>query len=174
MTAARRGGIAGGTSAAAFTLLVAVAAVFVWHSSQGLPPMVASHFGATGYANGFIPRGTYIVATLCALVLLPLAVVVPISVALNKPNAVINLPNRDYWLTAQRRPATIAFIRRQMLYFGVGLLTFICYVHWLVVKANGTAPPTLPSSTFMLGLVTFATFVVLWVGIYLKRFRNLE
>ena len=103
----------------------------------------------------------------------PFAVVVPISLAMNNPDAVINVPNRDYWLAPQRRAATVAYIRRQMLIFGLALLAFICYVHWLVVKANGTSPPTLPPSSFMLALVTFATFVMLWIALFLKRFRDI-
>lgn len=154
--------------------LVIIAAAFVWHSSLALPAMVASHFDDNGAANGFIQHRTYMIATLIAILLLPLAVVLPISLAMNSPTAIINVPNRDHWLAPQRRAATVAYVKRQMLIFGLALLAFICYVHWLVVKANTTAPPRLPPSSFMLALVGFATFVMLWVAVLLKRFRNVH
>ena len=44
------------------------------------------------------------------------------AVALRNPNAVINLPHRDYWLAPERRPATFEFIRRQMMRFGTAML----------------------------------------------------
>ena len=55
-------------STIALSALLLVLAAFVWLSSSALPEVVASHFGANGAANGFMPRGMY-VAILLALVL---------------------------------------------------------------------------------------------------------
>ncbi len=163
-----------GASSALFLIVVAIGAAFVWMTSRSLPGMVASHFGASGIANGFIQHRTYVIATLCACIVLPVAVVVPLHFALRNPNAVINLPNRDYWLTPERRADTFEFVRTQMTRFGIALLAFICYAHWLVVQANERTPPRLSSVSFVSGLVVFAGFVVVWIAIHLNRFRTVS
>ena len=42
-----------------FLVSLVAAAVFVWLTSAALPPVVASHFGPGGVANGFMGRGMY-------------------------------------------------------------------------------------------------------------------
>jgi fatty acid desaturase len=70
------------------------------------------------------------------------------------------------------RPETIAYVRKQMVRFGVGLLVFICYVHWLVVRANELTPPRIPAGPFVSALAVFVGFVLLWVALFFARFRN--
>ncbi len=161
-----------GASSAWFLLLAAAAVAFIWFSGQELPRLVGSHFGRGGIATGFIPRNRYLFATMFASVLLPLVIVFPISLALRNPNARINLPNRDYWLTPERRPETVNFIRTQMMRFGAALLLFICYVHWLVVQANLKSPPRLAGSAFVSAVAVFIGFVIVWIAIHYTRFRK--
>lgn len=161
-----------GASSAWILIAAVLGAGFVWMTSQSLPPLVAAHFGSGGIATGFIPHKSYVFATLLACLALPLLIVAPISAALNNPSVRINVPNRDYWLMPERRPETIAFIRKQMGRFGIGLLVFICYVHWLVVRANELTPPRLAAGPFVSALAMFLGFVVLWIALFFRRFRN--
>jgi len=155
-----------------FLVLLAVAAVFIGASSRGLPAVVASHFDASGAANGFMPRGAYLLLMLAIGVGVPLVVVVGSGRALDSPRARINLPHRDHWLAPGRREETLAFIRRQMARFGIMLVVFLCYAHWLVVRANRASPPRLPSAWFMAGLGLFLAGVLVWSLVFLRRFRR--
>ena len=74
---------------------------------------MASHFGAAGLADGFMPRTAYLVLMLALTLAMPIAMVMTIGSLLRKPGARINLPNRDYWLDADRRADTVAFLRRR-------------------------------------------------------------
>jgi uncharacterized membrane protein len=161
-------------SALLFLILVAGAAVFVWLTSRHLPEVVASHFGASGAANGFMPRALYLRFTLALVVALPLFVVVLPSLALGSAQARINLPNREYWLAPERRAGTIAFIREHMARFGSLLVVFLCYVHWLVLRANAMNPPGLPAAWFIGGLATFVIIAILWTVSFLGRFRGIH
>ncbi len=161
-----------GASPAWFLLLVAAAVAFIWFSGQELPRLVGSHFGRGGIATGFVPRNRYLFGISLASVLLPVLIVFPISLALRNPKAIINLPNRDYWLTPERRPETVNFIRTQMMRFGAALLAFICYVHWLVVQANESSPPRLAGSAFVSAVALFVGFVVVWIAIHYTHFRK--
>jgi len=155
-----------------FLALVAIAAGFVWYSSLRMPALVASHFVASGVANAFMPRERYMALMLCVTILLPLLVTLPLSIGLNNPKLKVNIPHRDYWLAPERREESMAFVRQQMMRFGVALLLFICYAHWLVVKANEHSPPTLSSVSMASGLLVFVAYVIIWVALYYTRFRR--
>jgi hypothetical protein len=160
----------GGKSLRLFALYVACGAVFVWLTSMRLPPLVASHFGASGTANGFMTRIFYTVFMVAFVTGLPAFVVLLTWYAVGNARARLNLPNRDYWLAPERRAETIAFLRAGILWFGVLLITFMCYAHALVVLANEEQPPKLANSWFIGGLVAF--FLVLFIAVrkFLGRF----
>jgi hypothetical protein len=161
-----------GASTLWFLLVIAVGVGFIWMTSRELPPLVASHFGSSGIANGFIPHKSYLLAVIFACTVLPMVIVFPISIAMNSPNAVINLPNRDYWLAPERRAETVSFVRKQMMRFGTAMLIFICYVHWLVVRANEQSPPRLAAGPFVSAVAVFVGFIIVWIAIHFTRFRR--
>ena len=154
-----------------FALYIACAAVFVWLTSMGLPPLVASHFGVGGTANGFMTRSFYTRFMVTFVIGLPAFMVLVSWCAVGNAKARLNVPNRDYWLAPERRAGTVAFLRAGILWFGVLLVTFLCYAHALVVLANEVLPPQLSESWFLGGLVVF--FVVLFIAVraFLRRFH---
>ncbi len=155
-----------------FALYVACAVAFVWVTSLGLPGLVASHFGATGAANGFMTRTFYVAFMVAFVVGLPTLMVFVTWHAVGNPRAHLNLPNRDYWLAPERRAQTITLLRLGILWFGAVLVTLLCYVHGLVVLANEAQPAHLAQSWFIGGLVVY--FVVLFIAVrkFLRRFRR--
>ena len=155
------------------SLLIAVlAAVFVWLTSRGLPSVVASHFDAAGVANGFMTRNFYAWFMLAFVVGLPLLLSLLPNLVFRSEKIRINLPNREYWLAPERRRETHDFLCRHNSRFGVLLTLFLCYVHWLVLRANAVAPPRLPSMPFIIGLALFGVLSVVWVAALLVRFRK--
>jgi hypothetical protein len=154
-----------------FALLVAGAAVFVWLTAASMPPVVASHFDASGVANGSMPRGFYIRFMAGLIVALP-ALLAITSYSIGRPNARINLPNRDYWLAPERRDQTIAYLRQYLMRFGAMLVVFLCYVHWLVVRANEIQPPRLSNRALFAGLIVFLVYALVWTRLLLRRFGN--
>src|ERR1700704_380948 len=157
-----------------FALYIACGAVFIWLSSMRLPPLVASHFGASGLANGFMTRADYIVFMVAFVIGLPAFVVLVTWFAVGNAKARLNLPNRDYWLAPERRGGTVAFLRNGILWFCILPGSFLCYAHALVVLANGIQPPRLANSWFIGGLVAF--FIVLFIAVrkFLGRFRRTD
>lgn len=161
----------GASSVLLLLLLLACAAVFVWSTGRGLPRLVAAHFDIAGLPTGYMPRSFYLSLMLALVVGLPLILVVGSSSALRNANARLNVPNRSYWLAPQRRAETIQFMLRQFSYFALMLAAFLCYGHWLVVQANASIPPMLPSSKFTAGLVVFAALLLIWMWVFFARFR---
>lgn len=151
--------------------LIACAAVFIFVSSRQLPALVASHFDAAGRVNGHMTRGLYLAVMLLVSIVVPLLLVVIPSRALARPGARINLPNRDYWLAPERREETIRFLARQMAFFACLVLIFLCYVQWLVVRANALTPPMLDSRALFAGLAAFLVCTLSWIARLIGRFR---
>jgi hypothetical protein len=153
-----------------FVLAVAAAAAYVWLSSQSLPPVVASHFGASGAANGFMRRDAYAWFMVALTAVIPALLVFLPGAAMSSPRARINLPNRDYWLAPERREETLAYLRGTTRRFGYLLLGFLAYAHWLVVRANAVVPPRLDSAWFIGGLVVLLLACALWIAGMFRRF----
>lgn len=155
-----------------FAFFVAVAAAFVVGTSSRLPPVVASHFGAPGLADGFMSQRFYVVFMLALLVGLPSLLVALTSWSLGRSNSRINLPHKEYWLAPERRGETVAYLRSSLMGFGAGLVSFLCYVHWLVVLANEQSPPRLANAWFVGGLLVFVMGLLVWLGSLRARFRR--
>jgi hypothetical protein len=156
---------------AATLLLIACGAVFIWLTSQRLPPLVAAHFDSAGHVNAYMPRGRYIALLLGIAVVMPLFLVVVPRRAFAKPGLRINLPNRDYWLAPERREETFRFLARQTSVFAWLLVLFLCYVQWLVVRANALTPPSLDSAALVSGLLVFLVCSFSCVVRLIVRFR---
>ena len=155
-----------------FAALLCVAAAFVVLSGSALPPLVASHFAASGTADRFMPRVAYLVFMVGATVGVPLVLVLSHGLLRFVPPRFINLPNREYWLAPERSAATVAFLRSHSVRFASLLVVFLCFVHWLVVKANTLQPPRLTVRSFIAGLLLFLVAAVVWLGALLGHFRR--
>ncbi|MEP6609387.1 MAG: hypothetical protein ABJA83_11995 [Burkholderiaceae bacterium] len=157
-----------------FTLLVVAAALFVWLTSASLAPVVASHFGASGTANGFMPRAAYLSLMLPLVVLVPILVAASGQLARFFPASLVNLPNREYWLAPERRASTASQLGRLALFPASVLLLFLCFVHWQVVQANLSPSKQLTPGPFWAGLVLFAVAVGAWLVVLHRRFSRVR
>ncbi len=156
------------------TLFVALTAAigFILVSGQSLPPVVASHFAASGRANGFMPRSAYLGLILFIAVGVPLLLAFVHRLVRFVPPHLVNLPNRDYWLAPERVTETLAFLQNHGIYLSVLLTAFLCFIHWLVVDANRLQPPHFSASLFVTGLALFLLAVSIWIGVLIVHFRR--
>ena len=156
-----------------FALTLAAAAIFIIWTGASLPDIVASHFAAGGAANGRMPRTVYLPLILLLTIGLPALSVFASWHALGRPGARINLPHADHWLDPQRRVQTLADTRAALLRFCTALLLFLCYAHWLVVRANRSVPVRLDESGFLGGLAVFLLVTGAGTWRFLRRFRRI-
>ena len=154
-------------------LTLAVAVVFIFTTGASMPPIVASHFVAGGAANGFMPRDDYLHVMLALSAGLPLLLAVLGSITSRMPAGFINLPNRDYWLAPEREADTLSHLRKLGYRFGIILAVFLCFVHWLVVKANAHNPPVFPESIFFVGMAAFVVWLIVSLGGFVAHFRRI-
>ena len=159
-------------STIALLLLLLVLSVFVWLSSSALPEVVASHFGPSGAANGYMPRGTYIALLLVLIVGVPLLLALLPGAIAGRGGKNLNIPNREFWLAPERRAGTVALIRVHGVWFAAAVAVFLAYVHWLVLQANALRPPHLSTVGITSGLFVFFLLLVVWLAILFAHFRR--
>jgi hypothetical protein len=155
-----------------FLVLLAAAVGFILWSGRSLPLVVASHFDGAGRTNGHMPKALYLAVMLLITALVPLLVVLIPRRALAGSVEHINVPNRGYWLAPERRADTVRFLSRQMTLFAALLIVFLCYVQWLVVRANELTPPSMNSRAFLIGLAVFLGCTFSWTLRVIRRFAR--
>ena len=154
-----------------FYVLLACGVLFAYYTNERLPLLVATHFNSTGVATGFMSRTVYRYVAVVMVVLPPWFLAAMPALSLRNPRARINVPNSVYWLSPERRAATVALIVQQVRHFAELLLLFMCYAQWLVVRANEQQPPMLSSGWLLGGLVVFLALTARWASQFVGHFR---
>lgn len=139
----------------------------------GLPPVVASHFGAGGDANGWMTRDQFVGLMGFMLGVLPSLTLWGMTRAMHKRTR-LKIPHADWWLAAPRRSATERWLRGHFARFCAGLPVFLAWIFWLVAQANRGAPahPTLDIGGMLAGLAVFLAATAAWVVILNRHFRR--
>jgi len=142
------------------------------HDFPLLPDRVASHFAASGIPNGWMTKTQFFV--MYALVLLPaLAIEFWVSHRIaNKPDAKLNLPNKEYWLAPERRAGTFAYFEAFFAWYGCVFLLVVVFAMGLAMRANFEAPPRLPTGPIISDIAGFILYNVVAVVAMLRRFST--
>jgi len=155
-----------------FLMVAGAGTAFIWLSGQDLPAIVPSHFNANGVVNGHMPRHAYLVFVSAITLIAPAIVVFAPGAAIRAPGARVNLPNRDYWMAPDRRARTIGMIDNYFAVFGIGLVGFLCFTHYQVVRAVAADPMRMDMAWMNLGLGVFLGFLVVWMFAFIARFAR--
>ena len=152
-------------------LLSAATTLMLAHYYPQMPDPMAAHFDGSGQPNGWQSREGFFLLT-GAMVLLVVVMFAGTGLLFRSlPTSLFNLPNRDYWLAPERRDSTIAFMARQMDWFGVGTLVLLAAVVWMAMEANLGPDPMLDSSTMWWLLGIYLVFTTLWLVHFVLKFR---
>jgi hypothetical protein len=155
-----------------FISLAATTLVFIILSAGALPERVASHFGRGGFANGWMTRGAYLGLVALGATVLPLMTAALLSTLPRAFPRLANIPNRDYWLAAERREATLAALDGFGWAFASLLTLFFAGMHWTILDANASVPPRLAEAPVHALVIGFSILLVAWVAALLLRFRR--
>ncbi len=160
------------TPALVLVLLYLCFLAYLALSSGQLPDRVATHFDVSGRPNGWMSRSSHLVFMLVLGFAFPLFVVAVHYAVRFMPGSVINIPRRDYWLAAERRAETFAYLFRHSLWFACIGVGFITGVHYLIVRANAQPPGHL-STPWLLGMVgCFLVALSTWAVVMFRHFRR--
>ncbi len=123
-----------------------------------MPEEIASHFNASGSADGWMNKSTYFLTYY--LIMLSIAVMFyVINLFLNRiPEKMINLPNKKYWLDPARKEESINSIKNFIYWFGTLTITYILLVFREVYIAN-------MNRTFDLGNTMWIYLIILLAAV---------
>jgi len=155
-----------------FVLMLIVGPVVVWTTSTGLPARVATHFGRGGLANGWMTHDGYIAFMFAMIVLVPLVVVAATSLVPGLATSRISLPHRQYWLSPERKEATVGWLSSHGCALGILLILFMLGIHLLTLEANSRTPARLDEAEFFTVLVGFLVLLAIWIVAIALRFRS--
>ena len=155
-----------------FTAVLVASVAFIAATASQLPDPVASHFNGAGAATGWMPRVSYLLYMLGFAVLLPLAVVAQITAMARFVPRWLNIPNRVYWLSPERRENTLAALDGFALALGSLLAVLVLALHVTLLAANAVVPPHAPASGFAVFLGVFGAALTVWIVALLMRFHR--
>jgi uncharacterized membrane protein len=150
-------------------LIAATLAQMAWYYPR-LPTRVASHFDAAGRANAFMPKDAFFVVHLAVLALMALVFLVTPAFIARLPPAMMNLPNKDYWLAPERRAHTVRKLESLLIGFGNVMLLFLLLVFRAAMQANLLPSPHLSGRIWVL-LILLGGFAITWTVRLVRAFR---
>ncbi len=136
-----------------------------------LPERVASHFGASGKPDAWATKesliSVYLVTTgICALLFLG------ISFGISKiPLSLINMPNKEHWLSGERKQETFDFMFSYNLWFASATLLLLMDLFSQTFQVALGKADALTHPRLSLGL--YIGFTVVWgLGFFVKFRKN--
>jgi uncharacterized membrane protein len=146
-----------------FVLMVVFAAVYFSSVYGKLPEVVATHFAASGRANGWQEKSGFLAGFVMLNVIPALLVFGVPAIVRALPPELVNVPNKQYWMSGERAGDTQAFLAGWFAWFGCAVYCMILYVFHYVMQFN-LHPEARPSGdSLMWGIGTFGVFTVVWV-----------
>lgn len=156
------------TTRFAFYGLLALALLQVVVFYPRSPEVMASHFDASGQADGSMSKQAFFALDLAVVALTALLFLgFP---AIRWSDGLISLPRKDYWLAPERREAIFRYIHRQMLLFGCLTLGLLLVVMQWVIQANLDGSRTLAPEPMWWLLGLYALMTGVWVVRLVRHF----
>jgi uncharacterized membrane protein len=153
-----------------FFVLLLVAALQAAYYYPMMPLRMASHFDAAGRANSWMPKESFLVTYVLVVTLTSGIFTLLPKLIIMFPDSMINLPNKDYWLAAERREQTGETIERSMNTVGNLGIAFLLCVFQMAFRANLEKEPRLPESMWLL-IALFLILLVVWGIRFIRGFR---
>ena len=141
-----------------FVLLHAAQTIYYY---PRLPSVVAQHFGSDGRPNGWAPREAFFVISWVILLAISALLMLTPRLLKRVPVAMINLPNKAYWLAPERKQESLAFLQRGSEWIGVLTAGFLVVVMNRAIRANLAPNHRLDNGIFVPLLVSFVVLMVL-------------
>jgi uncharacterized membrane protein len=146
-----------------FVVLAAIAAVYFWSMYAQLPETVATHFSGTGTPGNWQPKSV-LMWTLVAVSVIPAVLVFGVPAIVRAlPAALVNIPNREYWLSGERAEQTQEFLAGWFGWFGCAVFLLMLWVFHFVVQWNLHPGDGRNADQLMWGVGAFGLFTAVWV-----------
>ena len=159
------------TSAIIVFLLLCVACVaHALYYYPRLPAQIAHHFDTSGQPDVWGSKIQFLIIYLATIAVIA-ATFLGFGLALSKiPNSLISLPNKEYWLTPERRQQTLGYLLPRFFWLGsLALLLILDIFHQTVLLHLGKATKL---SHFGLSIGIYLVITFAWCITIYKKFSK--
>jgi uncharacterized membrane protein len=156
---------------AGVVLSVAFVALVAWTAPM-FPERVATHFGASGAPDAWMSKRGFVTFMLGFGLGLPLFIAVLFALLCRLPVYLVNIPNREFWFSPERRQETRWYLIGKGLWLSCLLLMLMAATHYLGLVANQSDPVRLPTTAFGIALTAFLAGMAVWMISLFRRFAN--
>ena len=141
----------------------------VW-SAVTLPERVASHFGASGAADGWSSRTDYLVLNVIITALIVIGFPAIGLLATRGSGTALSIPHKEYWLRPENRAELSRRLTSDLAFFAAITTLLLAWIDVLVVRANQSQVPSLGASSWV-ALGAYLAVVLIWtVWMVTKRY----
>jgi uncharacterized membrane protein len=155
-----------------FLAILAAGFLECLHDFPFLPQQMASHFAASGNANGWMMKSQFF--SVYAVLMIP-----PVILEFWTPRRIrrtandrLHIPNKDYWLAPDRRAETMAYFEKFIAWCGCALLALEVLAMGLSMRANFLNPPHLATGLVVFALAAFVLFNAASILVMIHRFSR--
>jgi len=136
-----------------------------------MPDKMATHFGSGGKANGWMAKDDFflMLGGLCCFIAALFALLPRLIAKL--PDSVINIPNKPYWMTPERRGQAMAILGRSMLWMADLVLALFLGMGYLTYRANRMPEPALDERLAFLLMGGFVAGMLATVVLLILAYR---
>jgi uncharacterized membrane protein len=154
-----------------FWLLVVAAALHMIYYYPLLPERVASHFDGSGRPDGWSGKAAFFTIYAGAVILMVIIQTATRLSSTRLPVSLINLPNKDYWLSPERRAESMTVLMKYMTGFWSATLCFLMTTMHLAIRVNLGRSQGLGDWFFVL-LGGYILFTIAWTISLIRRFSR--
>jgi len=132
-----------------------------------IPEVVASHFGSSGKPDAWSSRNFFITVYLVSVGMTAVIFLGIVFGMPRLPNSMINLPNKDFWLSKERRDETFHFFFHYFLWFGSAtFLLLLDTFHQSFMVHLGRA---VSLNHTWLSIILYLGFSIVWsIGLFVR------
>ena len=153
-----------------FVILALGAAIYFSTCYAQMPDVVVSHFNGRGAPNGWQTKPAFF--GLFAAVSILIAMIgfgIPRIIA-SVPPRLINLPNKQYWLSPEHLAETMAFLNAYFAWFGCAVFLIMILTFDYAIQSNLHPDHRPDVSRMWYILAGFLVFMVVWLSRMFARF----
>lgn len=141
----------------------------VW-SAVRLPERLASHFGASGAADGWSSRSDYLALNIIITILVVVGIPAIGLAATRGSGMGLSIPHKEYWLRTENRPELRRRLGSDLLFFAAVTALLLAWIDVLVVRANESPVQSMGASSWV-AMGAYLVVVLGWtVWVATKRY----